>query len=1112
MTRASVAALLVACAGVVQAADPPDLTKQPTLYVVGYAHLDTEWRWEYPQTINEFLPRTMRDNFALFEKYPHYIFNFSGANRYRMMREYYPADYAKLQEWVRKGRWFPAGSSMEESDVNSPSAESIMRQVLYGSAYFRQELGRTSAEYMLPDCFGFPSSLPGILHHMGIAGFSTQKLTWGSSAPVGGPDSPEKTPVGTPFNVGVWEGPDGSSVLAAFNPGSYSADVRYDLSRSETTPPNGVDWPKRVQRNGEVSGLLADYHYYGTGDVGGAPREPSVQLVESIVSKNDGPLRVISSTAEQMFLDIKPSQRAGLPRYKGELELTNHSAGSLTSQAYQKRWNHKNELLADAAERASVAAEWLGGRAYPGQRLNDAWTLVMGGQFHDIAAGTATPKSYEYSWNDDVIAMNQFASVLTSATEAVASALDTQVKGTAVVVYNPLSIAREDVVEAQIPGFRGVPIVIGPDGDVVYSQREGEKVIFVAKVPSVGWAVYDVTRDGRRGMAVVHSTLRVQLRSPTPDAEQARATLDNARYRVSINDAGDIASIFDKKTKREVLAAPARLALQTENPHDWPAWNMDWDDQRKPPRGYVSGPAEFRIVERGPARVAIEVTRETESSRFVQTIRLAAGDGGNRIEIDNAIDWKTEAAALKATFPLTASNKMATYNWEVGTIQRGNNDEKKFEVASHQWFDLTDAKGGVTVLTDSKYGSDKPDDHTLRLTLLYTPGLSANGRAYSDQGSQDWGHHEFVYGLAAHGGDWRSEGTDWQALRLSQPLIAFVSPKHAGTVGRTFSLLRVSNARVRVLALKEAENEDRGDFIVRLVEVDGKRATNVSLAFGARVVAAREVNGQEMTVGKVRVVDGRVVASFAPYQLRTFAIRLAMPRFLPGGWATVPEVPLPYDRVVSSHDGERSSPGFDSTGHAIPAEMLPTEIDYNGIRFQLAGPGKPNAVIALGQSIALPAGDYKRLYLLAAADGDQTADFIVDGKPVPLTIQDWSSYVGQWDNRLWTTKQETLSPRPDAPPNAPIRTRMATVFNGLTPGYIKRDPIAWFASHRHTADGVNEPYAYSYLFAYAIDLPPGARMLTLPANDKIRILAATVSDEELSLIEAQPLYDMLIRR
>ena len=146
----------------------PDLAKEPTLYVVGYAHLDTEWRWEYPQVISEYLTKTMRNNFALFEKYPHYIFNFTGANRYRLMKEYYPADFERLKQYVAAGRWFPAGSSMEEGDVNSPNAESIIRQILYGNNWFRKEFGVTSDEYMLPDCFGFPASLPSILAHAGI--------------------------------------------------------------------------------------------------------------------------------------------------------------------------------------------------------------------------------------------------------------------------------------------------------------------------------------------------------------------------------------------------------------------------------------------------------------------------------------------------------------------------------------------------------------------------------------------------------------------------------------------------------------------------------------------------------------------------------------------------------------------------------------------------------------------------------------------------------------------------------------------------------------------------------------------------------------------------------
>ncbi len=221
MLRRFTSLLLLPLAGLVffnsalaQTSEKPDLSNQPILYVVGYAHLDTEWRWEYPQVIDEYIRKTMEDNFKLFEKYPHYVFNFSGANRYRFMKEYFPADFAKVKSYVDQGRWYPAGSSMEEGDVNAPSAEAIIRQILYGNDWFRKEFGKASAEYMLPDCFGFPASLPTILAHSGVKGFSTQKLVWGSSAPGGGRESLERTPEGTPFNVGVWVGPDGESVLS----------------------------------------------------------------------------------------------------------------------------------------------------------------------------------------------------------------------------------------------------------------------------------------------------------------------------------------------------------------------------------------------------------------------------------------------------------------------------------------------------------------------------------------------------------------------------------------------------------------------------------------------------------------------------------------------------------------------------------------------------------------------------------------------------------------------------------------------------------------------------------------------------------------------------------
>jgi len=187
--------------------------------------------------------------------------------------------------------------------------------------------------------------------------------------------------------------------------------------------------------------------------------------------------------------------------------------------------------------------------------------------------------------------------------------------------------------------------------------------------------------------------------------------------------------------------------------------------------------------ENGPARVALEVSRETEGSRFVETIRLAAGDAGNRVEIGNVIDWHTKESHLKAVFPLTATNPVATYNWDIGAMSGATDNPKKFEVASHQWVDppIAAALTAQTVLTDCKNASDKPDDNTLRLTLIRTPVRADN---MTIRARRIWGHHEFVYGLAGHLGDWRKGQTDWQAYRLNQPLIAFEASKHAGALGQ----------------------------------------------------------------------------------------------------------------------------------------------------------------------------------------------------------------------------------------------------------------------------------------------------------------------------------------
>jgi len=1048
--RTSIIVLSLASASLSFCQSPPplDLKNEPTVFLVGYSHLDTEWNWTYRQSILEFVPRTLRENFALFEKYPDYVFNWTGAKRYEFMKEYYPDEYAKIKQYVRQGRWIVTGSGWDECDANVPTPESIIRQVLYSNRFFKREFGVVSNNYLVPDVFGFPASLPSSLAHAGLKGISTCKLSYypDTSSPI-------------PFNVGRWVGPDGASVVGALNCMSYHTQVKEDLSSSPTLL-------KRIQDQQAKSGLQFDYTYYGTGDRGGAPETESVDWVEES-KKGKGAIKIIAGGADDMFNRLTPAQRAALPSYQGELLISKHSAGTASSASQMKRWNHRNELLADAAERAAVAAQNLTGARYPQTRITDAWQRFLGGQMHDILPGTSIPQAYPFAWNDQVVALNESADVVQASVGAVASAMDTRGMGRAVVVYNPLSSLREDVVELDLAQGNQV---FGPDGRPVPTQRIGSKLLFLAKVPSLGFSVFDVRTASPRALA---KPLAVTPRS-----------LENERYRVRLNEAGDVASIFDKGANREMLSAPARLAFMFNMPTKHPAWNMDWEDQQKPPSGYVEGLAKISILENGPVRVALKIEREARGSRFASVVRLTKG--GNRVEFSQIIDWRTGESSLKAVFPMAASNPKATYDVGIGSIQRGNNWEKLYEGPSQRWLDLTDTSGrfGGSILSEAKYGSDKPDDRTLRLTLLYTPGIRDG---YKYQGTSDWGHHEINYAFYGHSGDWRTENTPNEAARFVQPLMAFGVKPHEGMLGRSISFLQISEPSVSVMAMKKAE--DSGETIVRLLERNGKPVKGVRVRFSRPILSARVVDGQENPLSEpVRVVNGGLVLDMGAYAPKALAIKFDSK----SAGATSKVITLPYNADIASKAGA-SDGNFDGQGLAMPQELLPPSVESGGVDFKLYGSSAKNGVKADGQRIALPPG--ARLYFLAAsAQGDRDATFLIDGKPHRLRIQAWNGFVGQWDTRLWEGSEE----------------KPTYNLTGIQAGFVKRAPIAWYADHRRLADGSNDAYRFCYLFRYAIDLPNGAKTVTLPKDPNVVIAAATVADAPGDDARPlRPLYDTL---
>jgi len=1064
-----------------------DLT-QPTLFLVPYTHLDDIWRWSYPQTIRDFLKNTLDENFESFEKYPHFNFNWSGASRYAMMKEYYPKKYETLKQWIAAGRWHPSGSSWVENDTNVPSTESQVRQLLMGRKYFHDEFGEESLEFMLPDCFGFPYSLPSVLNHCGIRGFSTQKLTWGSAN-------------GIPFNIGRWIGPDGESVIAALNCGKYSRPHMDNYPIHKETL-------ERLRENKKQSGLPIDYYYLGGGDRnnhdrGGTPHKVSLKNLEKMAA-TEGPVNVIAGKADLMFRAITDEQAAKFPVWEKDLLLIQHSTGVLTSQAYQKQLNRDSELLADAAERAAVSANLLSGAVYPANALNHAWGLALRNQFHDTLPGTSIPAAHSMAWNDGIIALNQFDGVYSDAIGSLARSLNTDLPGVPLVIYNPLSTAREDLVEALIPEALAHAKNItayNTQGQALPTQLttgwDGKRrVLFSAKVPPVGAAVY---------------ALHEEVPPPVKNGELTvgKRSLENNRYVVKIDENGDIASVFDKRVKKELFEKPAQLEFLENFPTIKPAWRIYWKDISKPARSVAANPVQIRVVENGPLRIAIEVVREHEGSKIAQRIRLSAGNDGNRVDVANHLDWKTRGALFKAAFHLSASNPKATYNLDLGTIQRGNAHEKQYEVPTHAWMDLTDDSGtyGVSILTGSKYGSDKPDDNTLRLTLIHSPDTEEWDDETIDWGRtkemrwQDWGRHEFNYAITGHQGDWRDGQTHWEALRFEQRPAAFVVPKYRGDKGSTFSLINIDNPQINIQAVKMAE--DGSGVVVRLQELSGRPCAGSTLTAVLPVTAAEELDGTERPLDKkLAVQNNSVKMNFSPYELKTLLLKI------PGAKnrALTQPVSLKYDTDVftyntnreDGHNRERynnfhpevkrkkyiaGSGSFDGKGGTYPAEMIGDTVEMGNVSFAI-GPRKDytkNALSCRGQRIDLPE-DTTVVHLLAAADVDTDVVFKAGDQKIPLTIGGWSGTIGHWDNRVFEGEVAELS------------YSLQNDLLRIDPATIRDQRVAWCPSHRHTS-AADTLYEYGYLFAYRLEIPKGVTSITLPESRFVRVVAMSVGDE-----------------
>lgn len=799
------------------------------LTLTGHSHIDTAWLWDLVETQRK-CGRTFSTVLSLMEFYPEYRFSQSQPQLYQYTKQHYPEIYAKIKQRVREGRWDPAGAPWVEMDSNISGGEALVRQMLYGNLFYEQEFGRRSNVCWLPDAFGYNWNLPQILKKSGIDLFVTTKISWSEITQF-------------PYSIFNWEGADGSRIIGLMPPLNYNGSMLPRDLRDH--------WDRIRQKN-----LLDDLVYsFGYGDGGGGPTIEMLEIGKRMSNMTGIPRCEFGTVSEYADRLLSSVDRSRLPVWNGELYLELHR-GCQTSQARTKWNNRKSEvLLRDMEIFCSLA--FIHGKKYPNERIVPLWHTVLTNQFHDILPGSSVQEVYTEADENYLKVKREAESLLLDAGQAWIGKIDTRGPGDPLVLANTLGWERNDSVSIPLKGSAQDFHFEDQNGCVIDHQVVGEgkgKSVLLsgAGIPSMGYKTLWKIKGKKAG-------------SDSPAIKVSKNGLENRFFRLTLDSKGQIRSLLDKRSSREVFAAGQpgnQLVCFHDEPHCWDAWDIDFNFNEN---SWVWDQLEsLEVVEQGPLRAMIRLARKTELSRLTQKIIIYRD--APRIDFETEVDWQENLVLLKAVFPVQIRSPHATFEIQFGAIERATHrntpyDRARFEVPHLRWADLSEGNYGVALANDSKYGIDV-ENNVMRLSLLRAPT--------SPDKTADKGPHKFTYSLLPHPGDWRSAEVVRHALELNTPLRGLEAVSSAGRLPSHHSWIHADRSNVILESLKKAEKGN--DLILRLYESQGSRGP-VKIAFGFPVLEVSECNLMEEAGQPLKVAKNAVRLDMGPFEIKTLKIR-----------------------------------------------------------------------------------------------------------------------------------------------------------------------------------------------------------------------------------------------
>ncbi len=335
--------------------------------LIAHSHLDLAYYWRRIHSVQKNL-RTVLIQLRLMDRYPEFKYTHTQPYTYETLEKYYPEVFEELKEKVKSGQFEPVGAMYVEPDCNIPSAESLIRQCLYGQLTYKRMFGKTVNNAWLPDVFGNSWIMPQILKKCGVDYFVSNKMsTWNDTNRF-------------PHNNFIWRGIDGTEVYACVPPTHF------------------ITWnyPSQIQQNWdsyidkEFGGQTMNM--FGYGDGGSGCTEDMLELMKRFDKVSIMPKCTHMGGAEFLEKNLKDNKR--LDTWDGELYLEMHR-GTFTTKAELKRYNRRLEFKFRNAEIVSVMR-----KEDNLERITGLYKKFLVNQFHDILPGSHIHPVYEDAIKD----------------------------------------------------------------------------------------------------------------------------------------------------------------------------------------------------------------------------------------------------------------------------------------------------------------------------------------------------------------------------------------------------------------------------------------------------------------------------------------------------------------------------------------------------------------------------------------------------------------------------------------------------------------------------------------------------------------------------------------